>query len=60
MTENRKYETPKGREERIVEALESIAGTLKILTEHIISDPGDEVDPIIRNFKLPDDINDIP
>ena len=60
MTENRKYETPKGREERIVEAMESIAGTLKILTEHIISDPGDEVDPIIRNFKLPDDINDIP
>jgi len=60
MIKNQKYETPKGREERIVEALESIAGTLKILTEHIISDPGDEVDPIIRNFKLPDDINDIP
>jgi len=60
MIENQKYETPKGREERLVEALESIAGSLKIITEHIISDPGDEVEPIMRRYKLPDDINDIP
>jgi len=60
MIGNQKYETPKGREERLVEALESIAGSLKIITEHIISDPGDEVEPIMRRYKLPDDINDIP
>ena len=60
MTENRKYETPKGREERIVEALESIAGSLKVISEYVISDPGDEVEPIIRRYKLPDDINNIP
>jgi len=60
MTENRKYETPKPREERMVEALESIAGSLKAISEYIISDPGDEVDPIKRRFKLPDDINNIP
>lgn len=57
MIENQKYETPKGREERLVEALESIAGSLKIITEHIISD---EVEPIMRRYKLPDDINNIP
>ena len=56
MTENRKYETPKPREERMVEALESIAGSLKA----IVSDPGDEVDPIMKTYKLPDDINNIP
>ena len=60
MIENKKYETPKNREERMVEALESIAGSLKVISEYVISDPGDEVDPIIRRFNLPDDINDIP
>jgi hypothetical protein len=58
--ENRKYETPKGREERMVEALESIAGSLKVISEYVISDPGDEVDPITTDFILPDDINNIP
>ena len=58
--ENRKYETPKNREERMVEALESIADSLKAISEYVISDPGDEVDPIIRRFNLPDDINNIP
>ena len=60
MIENRKYETPKGREERMLEALESIAGSLKVISEYVISDPGDEVYPITADFILPDDINNIP
>jgi len=59
MTENRKYETPKGNEERIVDALESIAGSLKVITEFIISDPGDEVEYISREVGLPDDVENI-
>tara|TARA_R100000808_G_scaffold6064_2_gene18160 strand:+ start:3580 stop:3759 length:180 start_codon:yes stop_codon:yes gene_type:complete len=58
--ENRKYEIPKTPEARIVEALESIADSLKVISEYVVSDPGDEVDPIKRRYKLPDDINNIP
>ena len=60
MSKNRKYEIPKTPEDRIVDALESIADSLKVISEYVISDPGDEVEPIKRSFKLPDDINDIP
>jgi hypothetical protein len=60
MTENRKYEIPKTPEDRIVDALESIADSLKTISEHIVSDPGDEVDPIVKRYNIPDDINNIP
>ena len=60
MIKNNKYEIPKTPEDRIVDALESIADSLKAISEYVISDPGDEVDPIKRRFNLPDDINDIP
>ena len=60
MIKNKKYEIPKTPEDRIVDALESIADSLKAISEYVISDPGDEVESIKRICKLPDDINNIP
>ena len=58
--ENRKYEIPKTPEARIVDAVESIADCLKGISEYVVSDPGDEVESIMKTYKLPDDINNIP
>ena len=52
MNPQHQFDIPKSYEERITEALESIAGSLKTIEETIISDPGDEVDHI---YKVPGD-----
>ena len=52
MNPEHKFEIPKSYEERITEALESIAGSLKTLETTIASDPGDEVD---RIYNIPTD-----
>lgn len=59
MTENRKYEIPQTPEDRIVEALESIAESLKAISEYIVSDKPTHANPS-NKCKLPDDINNIP
>lgn len=59
MIENKKYNIKKDREERTLEALESIATSLRHLTKYIISDPGDEVEPIVNGEKSVYDLTDM-
>tara|TARA_R110002020_G_scaffold245766_3_gene459476 strand:+ start:14858 stop:15028 length:171 start_codon:yes stop_codon:yes gene_type:complete len=52
MNPKHNYEIPKSYEERMTEALESIAGSLKNIENTIASDPGDEVEHI---YNIPTD-----
>lgn len=56
--EGKTYEIKKNDKERILSAVESIAESVKKIANHIVSDPGDEVDHI-RSSNLPDDIENI-
>ena len=54
---NKKYEVAKSKEDRLVEALESIASSMRNIERVIVSDPGDEQTHI---YRVPDDVENIP